>query len=84
MFRHESPRTQRVSAACAVLGLGALALAFPAPMRAQVGPEESARKVKPADGLVATLWAAEPMDHNPTNMDIDSREGIKGDGSRFS
>jgi putative membrane-bound dehydrogenase-like protein len=73
MFRHESPRTTRVSAACAALGLWALALNVPAPARAQVGPAESARKVKPADGLEATLWAAEPMVHNPTNMDIDSR-----------
>jgi putative membrane-bound dehydrogenase-like protein len=73
MSRHESPRTQRISAACAVLSFLALALTFPAPIRAQVGPEESARKVKPADGLVATLWAAEPMVHNPTNMDVDSR-----------
>ena len=41
--------------------------------KAQVGPEESARKVKPAEGLEATLWAAEPMVVNPTNMDVDSR-----------
>jgi putative membrane-bound dehydrogenase-like protein len=40
---------------------------------AQVSPEESARKLKPADGLEATLWASEPMVVNPTTMDIDSR-----------
>jgi putative membrane-bound dehydrogenase-like protein len=41
--------------------------------RAQVAPEESARKLKPADGLEAALWAAEPMIVNPTTIDIDSR-----------
>ena len=39
----------------------------------QVGPEESARKLKPAEGLEATLFAAEPMVINPTNIDVDSR-----------
>ncbi len=34
---------------------------------------ESAGKLKPAPGLEATLWAAEPMLSNPTNIDIDSR-----------
>ena len=51
----------------------ALALLPQRPAIAQVGPEESARKLKPADGLKATLWAAEPMVVNPTNMDVDSR-----------
>ncbi|RUL88731.1 c-type cytochrome [Tautonia sociabilis] len=41
--------------------------------RAQVGPEESAARVIVADGLEATLWAAEPMVVNPTTIDIDSR-----------
>jgi putative membrane-bound dehydrogenase-like protein len=40
---------------------------------AQVGPEESAKKLKAAEGLEATLWAAEPMVVNPTTIDIDSR-----------
>ena len=31
------------------------------------------RRLKPAAGLEATLWAAEPMIMNPTNIDIDSR-----------
>jgi putative membrane-bound dehydrogenase-like protein len=43
------------------------------PAVAQVSPEESARKLKPAEGLEATLWASEPLVVNPTNMDIDSR-----------
>jgi putative membrane-bound dehydrogenase-like protein len=73
MFRPSSPRTQRARAACVALGFWVLALGFPGLICAQVSPEESARKVKPAEGLEATLWAAEPMVHNPTNMDIDSR-----------
>jgi putative membrane-bound dehydrogenase-like protein len=40
---------------------------------AQSSPEESAAKAKPAEGLEATLWAAEPMLLNPTSMDVDSR-----------
>src|SRR5262245_41633198 len=40
---------------------------------AQVSPEEAAKQLKPADGLEAALWAAEPMVLNPTSMDIDSR-----------
>jgi putative membrane-bound dehydrogenase-like protein len=48
-------------------------LAWSDPGFAQVSPEESASKVKPAEGLEASLWAAEPMVVNPTNMDIDSR-----------
>ena len=41
--------------------------------RGQVGPEESAKRVKPAEGLEATLWASEPMVVNPTTIDVDSR-----------
>jgi putative membrane-bound dehydrogenase-like protein len=48
-------------------------LGLPALARAQVGPEESAKKVKPAEGLEATLWASEPLVVNPTNIDVDSR-----------
>ena len=50
-----------------------LALACSTTARAQISPAESAKKLKPADGLEATLWASEPMLVNPTNMDIDSR-----------
>ena len=39
----------------------------------QVSPEASAKMVKPAEGLQATLWAAEPLVINPTTIDIDSR-----------
>jgi len=63
----------RRSVARASVSTFALVLAFTSAATAQVGPEESARKLKPADGLEATLWAAEPMVRNPTNMDIDSR-----------
>jgi len=51
----------------------ALALTMGATGRAQVGPEESAKKLKPAEGFEATLWAAEPMVVNPTGVDVDSR-----------
>ncbi|APW61056.1 PVC-type heme-binding CxxCH protein [Paludisphaera borealis] len=47
--------------------------AFAPEARAQVSAAESERKLKPAEGLEATLWAAEPMVVNPTNMDVDSR-----------
>ena len=40
---------------------------------AQVGPEASSLQLKPADGMEATLFAAEPMVINPTNIDVDSR-----------
>ena len=54
--------------------LAVVALAAPAPAaRAQSSPEESARRVKPAAGLQATLFAAEPLVNNPTNIDVDSR-----------
>jgi putative membrane-bound dehydrogenase-like protein len=39
----------------------------------QLAPEESARRLKPAEGLEVTLWAAEPLLVNPTTIDIDSR-----------
>ena len=71
MFHRNSPR--KGLANWAALGVCAASLAGPATGVAQVSPEESARKIKPADGLEATLWASEPMVHNPTNMDIDSR-----------
>ncbi len=45
-------------------------------VRAQVSPAESARRLKPAAGLEATLWASEPMLLNPTNLDVDSRGRI--------
>jgi putative membrane-bound dehydrogenase-like protein len=62
---------------------------------AQISAEESAKKLKPADGLEATLWASEPMLVNPTTIDIDSRgrvwvtEGLnyrltRGGNKRFS
>ena len=62
-----SPRRGRAAA----LTLAAVLAPFAA--HAQVKPEESERLMKPADGLEATLWAAEPMVVNPTNMDVDSR-----------
>jgi putative membrane-bound dehydrogenase-like protein len=55
------------------LALGAILLATTEPAPAQVSPEESAKRIKVAPGLEATLWAAEPLVVNPTNIDIDSR-----------
>ncbi len=49
-----------------LVGTGTAALA-------QVSPEESATQVKVAEGLAATLWAAEPLVVNPTTIDIDSK-----------
>src|SRR5947199_8232274 len=43
---------------------------------AGVGPEAARASVKKftvADGLEASLYASEPMVHNPTDMDIDER-----------
>jgi putative membrane-bound dehydrogenase-like protein len=56
-----------------ILGLLALAAIPPNGALAQVSASASAQRLKPAPGLEATLWAAEPMLVNPTNMDIDSR-----------
>ncbi len=50
-----------------------LTLGWAAAGRAQMPAEESARKLKPAEGLEATVWATEPLVVNPTGMDVDSR-----------
>jgi putative membrane-bound dehydrogenase-like protein len=50
-----------------------ICLSRPTEVAAQVSAAESARRLKPAAGLEATLWASEPMLVNPTNIDIDSR-----------
>jgi len=56
-----------------VLELVGLAGIRPAAVFAQLSPDQSARRLKPAPGLEATLWASEPMLVNPTNIDVDSR-----------
>ena len=70
-------RRTRVRFATAVLfGVGvaaALGGTFTATANAQVSAEESSKRVKPAEGLDAALWASEPMVVNPTNMEVDSR-----------
>ena len=68
--RSDKPRPRLAGMA---LILGGLLLSSPPPANAQLKPEESARKLKPAAGLEATLWASEPMVQNPTTMDVDSR-----------
>jgi putative membrane-bound dehydrogenase-like protein len=73
---HPTPPRQRSTVGPAVglvAALFGLTLGLPAPAFAQVGAEASAKKLKPAEGLEATLWASEPLVVNPTNMDIDSR-----------
>ncbi len=57
----------------AMLAAGLVLLAGSTAARAQVSAEKSAAMLRPAEGLEATLWAAEPMVVNPTTMDIDSR-----------
>jgi putative membrane-bound dehydrogenase-like protein len=73
---HPHPPRRGRSPLSATTGLWALALALVSGSSAsiaQVGPEESARQLKPAPGLKAELWAAEPMVVNPTTIDVDSR-----------
>jgi len=70
--------SSRLAPRRAVLGWWSAALAVglagsAATAVAQVGPEATAAKLKPAEGLDATLWASEPMVVNPTNIDVDSR-----------
>lgn len=50
-----------------------LLLSFSGAMFAQSTPVASVRGLKAADGLQVTLWAAEPLVVNPTNLDIDER-----------
>ena len=69
---HRLP-TRAAFAVCAVVAVSIGVIGFPTPVLAQVSPEESAKKLKPPDGLEAALWASEPLVHNPTNMDVDSR-----------
>ncbi len=67
-----SPR----AASLAVLTLATAACAIAAPgnsASAQVDAKQTTARLKPAPGLEATLWAAEPLLVNPTNIDIDSR-----------
>src|SRR5437773_821682 len=40
---------------------------------AQVSPEESIKTFKVADGLEATVFAAEPLLVNPCDIDVDAR-----------
>ena len=61
--------------AAALIAAGATLL--PAvPARAQKAADETLKSFKVADGLEATLWAAEPMFSNPTNIDIDEKGRI--------
>ena len=56
-----------------MLGIVAIFAIRPPCAVAQVKAEETTRRLKPAAGLEATLWAAEPLLVNPTNIDVDSR-----------
>ena len=64
---------QRMIVAGVMLVAFALVGICPPAALAQVKAEETARRLKPAAGLEATLWAAEPLLVNPTNIDVDSR-----------
>src|SRR6516225_719487 len=63
----------RLMAVGAVLSLVGQIGIRPSSVLAQVSAPESARRIKPAAGLEAVLWASEPMVVNPTNIDVDSR-----------
>ena len=69
----ERPPSRWRTAPSIILGFLALAAIRPTGAVAQVSADASARRLKPAPGLEATLWASEPMLVNPTNIDIDSR-----------
>ena len=43
------------------------------PLSAQESPDDSLSALRPAEGVVVSLWANEPMVNNPTSIDIDSR-----------
>jgi putative membrane-bound dehydrogenase-like protein len=93
---HFIPRVlRRGSVAAGLLVAGVSVLGTLGTVRAQVGPEESGRMAKAAEGLEAKLWAAEPLLLNPTSIDVDSRgrvwvsEGLnyrltRGGNKRFS
>lgn len=66
MTIRKNQKTLRLAASLA-------ALCFAHTTGAQVDAPTSARMIKPAEGLQATLWASEPMVVNPTTLDIDSR-----------
>ena len=65
--------SHRMIVAGVMLGVFALFGIRPPTALAQVKAEETARRLKPAAGLEATLWASEPLLVNPTNIDVDSR-----------
>ena len=71
MMHRVSPH--RMIVAGVMLGVFALAGICPPAALAQVKAEETTKRLKPAAGLEATLWAAEPLLVNPTNIDVDSR-----------
>jgi len=43
------------------------------PLSAQESPDDSLSALRPAEGVVVSLWANKPMVNNPTSVDIDSR-----------
>jgi putative membrane-bound dehydrogenase-like protein len=65
--------SNRTIVAGVMLGTLAIFASLPPTALAQVKADETARRLKPAAGLEVTLWAAEPLLVNPTNIDVDSR-----------
>src|SRR5579859_3968391 len=51
-------------------------LLLPTLLLAQQSPQQAVHHFKTAPGLDVTLWAAEPLLENPTNIDIDERGRI--------
>lgn len=75
MTRRRDPLT-RLAAGMLTSGASlALALAAfaAAPVLAQKAPDETVKGLTVPDGLEVTLWAAEPMLVNPTNIDVDAK-----------
>jgi putative membrane-bound dehydrogenase-like protein len=64
---------KRASGLCAAVAAAIVLAATSPAARAQQSPDETVKHLEVADGLEATLWAAEPMLVNPTNIDVDSR-----------
>src|SRR4051794_11106739 len=64
----------RACGLCVAAAAAAIVFAANAPVaHAQKTPEDTVKSFEIAEGLEATVWAAEPMLVNPTNIDVDSR-----------
>ena len=67
------PRTTDLFLTVALLGLASVSFAANPSGTGPAAAQESVKKFSVADGLQASLFAAEPMVRNPTDMDVDER-----------